>query len=103
MICRGLLPCFSRRILKTTPESLESLDGKVYESVSEAARPTSGQREARVAGSSFHRAGRRAVRWGVVHRYGGLRSIEGRAVAACSSFGARHPEPRYVHSGVPTA
>src|SRR3982074_3278478 len=91
-----LLPCSARRILKTTPELGRTSDGQIRKGISATAGPTCGQCKARTFGRAVCRAGCSVVWSGVVRGYGGLRTIEGRAVAARPSSGAWHPEPRYV-------
>src|SRR5262245_54108144 len=94
-----LLRCSARRILKTTPEPWRTSDGSVREDISAPSGPARGQCEARTSGRAVYRVGGGAVRSGDVYGYGGLRGVEGRAVAAHPSTGTRDSEPRYVQPG----
>src|ERR1700736_5518628 len=103
MDLRRLLHWRTRRILKTTPGSWRGSDGQVQEDFPAVGGPARRQCETRTVGGAVHRAGCSAVRSRVVLGYGGIRTIEGRAVAAFPAPGAWHTEPRHVQPGVPSA
>src|ERR1700736_1652670 len=96
MDLRRLLHWRTRRILKTTPGSWRGSDGQVQEDFPAVGGPARRQCETRTVGGAVHRAGCSAVRSRVVLGYGGIRTIEGRAVAAFPALGAWHTEPRHV-------
>src|SRR5689334_15585162 len=100
---RWLLHWKARRILKTTPRSWKGSDAEVQEGLSAVTGPARGQCQARSVGGAVHCAGGDAVRSGVVLGHGGLRTVEGGAVAALPSPGAWHPESRYIQPGVSSA
>src|SRR5215472_4147312 len=58
----GLLHCFARRILKTTPGSWRESDGQIQEGFSTAAGPARRERQTQAVGGPVHRSGGRAVR-----------------------------------------
>src|SRR6185437_14079375 len=100
MDLRWLLHWRAREILKTTPESWRGSDAQIQAGFSSAAGTARGQCKARSSGGVGDRAGSDAVRSGVVLGHGGLRTVEGRAVAAFPALGAWHPEPRHLQPGV---
>src|SRR5450631_1850956 len=103
MDLKRLLHWRTRRILKTAPESSRGSNGQVQENFPAVAGPARGQCEARSSGGAVHCAGGGAVRSGKLLGYGGLRTVEGRTVAAFPALGAWRTEPRYVQPGVPSA
>src|SRR5580698_11327003 len=100
---RRLLPCFARRILKIPPDERRLLDGQICKGIDAAAGSAREQCKARTARGAVHRISRDAVWSRDVRRYGGLRTVKGRAVAACLSPGTWGSKPRHVQPDISSA
>src|ERR1700738_1155509 len=103
MDLRPLLHCFARWILRTTPAWRRESDGEAQEDFWTIAGPAGVQRAARSAGDIAYRIGGGSLRGRDLLGHGGVRTSQGRTVAAVSAAGAWDSQSRHLQPRVPFA